>query len=89
MSVADYGSKRYADVSRRLTEREPTLIPHQTAILITTWVRCPFVDVDSIGQQDPDTVDPRNALALARTNWIHQQYNIVSNSNRQNYVLQA
>jgi hypothetical protein len=44
----------------------------QTSIILCAFVFCPVAAIDG------DETDPRGALALARMNWLHRQYKIVS-----------
>ncbi|KAF8756047.1 hypothetical protein RHS01_04842 [Rhizoctonia solani] len=48
----------------------------QTAILIQTWVHVPITGPGSGVEELPKGADPRGAIALARTNWLHSKYTI-------------
>ncbi|KDQ57898.1 hypothetical protein JAAARDRAFT_57715 [Jaapia argillacea MUCL 33604] len=66
LSTWENVSKRYAD----------------TEILISTWVTCPITGSFNFAKEPvsygPEKVDfdPRCAIAIARTNWLHEQYDI-------------
>ncbi|CAE6434645.1 unnamed protein product [Rhizoctonia solani] len=47
-----------------------------TAILIQTWVHVPITGPGSGLEELPKGADPRGAIALARTNWLHSKYTI-------------
>ncbi|KAG8762138.1 hypothetical protein FRC11_010969 [Ceratobasidium sp. 423] len=47
-----------------------------TAILIQTWVHVPITGPGSGLEELPKGVDPRGAIAVARTNWLHSKYAI-------------
>ena len=49
-------------------------INDQTAVLISVWMHCPYIDARGIDVGDLDKVDSRGALAIARTNWLHNKY---------------
>ncbi|CAE6413031.1 unnamed protein product [Rhizoctonia solani] len=48
-----------------------------TAILIQTWVHVPITGPGSGNEEPPRGADPRGAIAVARTNWLHSKYTIV------------
>ncbi|ESK92462.1 hypothetical protein Moror_4499 [Moniliophthora roreri MCA 2997] len=74
LKSADSISKRYAD----------------TGILIATWVRCPINGYDKpepgddvkLGHSKDPKYDPRANLAIARVNWLHSHYNIITLNTR-------
>ncbi|CAE6470007.1 unnamed protein product [Rhizoctonia solani] len=45
-------------------------------ILIQTWVHVPITGPGSGVEELPKGADPRGAIALARTNWLHSKYTI-------------
>ncbi|KDQ50418.1 hypothetical protein JAAARDRAFT_42081 [Jaapia argillacea MUCL 33604] len=53
-----------------------------TAILISTWIICPVAGTFDLEAKPTEPgaktveLDPRCALAVARTNWLHSKYNI-------------
>ncbi|CAE6466359.1 unnamed protein product [Rhizoctonia solani] len=47
-----------------------------TAILIQTWVHVPITGPGSGLEELPKGADPRGAIAVARTNWLHSKYTI-------------
>lgn len=45
-------------------------------------MHCPYIDARKVDVGNLDKVDSRSALAIARTNWLHDRYpQIVSYSN--------
>ena len=49
----------------------------QTEILIQTWSNVPITGPGSGRVEPTEGADPRGAIALARTNWLHSKYQIV------------
>lgn len=37
-------------------------------------MHCPYIDARKVDVGDLDKVDSRSALAIARTNWLHNRY---------------
>ncbi|KAG9077867.1 hypothetical protein FS749_010191, partial [Ceratobasidium sp. UAMH 11750] len=47
-----------------------------TALLIATWINVPITGPGSGREKRAGWEDPRGAIAVARTNWIHAKYRI-------------
>ncbi|KAG8704678.1 hypothetical protein FRC08_002093, partial [Ceratobasidium sp. 394] len=47
-----------------------------TALLIATWINVPITGPGSGREKRAEWEDPRGAIAVARTNWIHAKYRI-------------
>ncbi|KAG8695313.1 hypothetical protein FRC09_009233 [Ceratobasidium sp. 395] len=47
-----------------------------TALLIATWINVPITGPGSGRPRDAGWEDPRGAIAVARTNWLHSKYKI-------------
>lgn len=60
LSKEDNVSRRYID----------------TAVLIQTWACVPITGPGSGLDKLPEGADPRGAIAIARTNWLHSKYKI-------------
>ena len=51
-----------------------------TGVLISSWATCPIIDLTSIPLSDKEReergkeTDPRNAIAIARVNWLHSRW---------------
>ncbi|KAF8524797.1 hypothetical protein BU17DRAFT_84290 [Hysterangium stoloniferum] len=80
-----YGIPTIAGVlnkTEQLTKRETSGKRYMdTSLLINSWVFCPIYGPGS-GAACPANsadIDPRNALAVARTNWLHGRYPSISN----------
>ncbi|KAL5528659.1 hypothetical protein ACEPAF_7795 [Sanghuangporus sanghuang] len=49
-----------------------------TAVLISTWTSCPIVDLTRMNLKK-EGADPRHAIAIARTNWLHSRWPNIKN----------
>ncbi|KAG8726083.1 hypothetical protein FRC10_007475, partial [Ceratobasidium sp. 414] len=47
-----------------------------TALLIATWINVPITGPGSGREKRAEWEDPRGAIAVARTNWLHAKHNI-------------
>ncbi|KAG9123122.1 hypothetical protein FRC07_000202, partial [Ceratobasidium sp. 392] len=47
-----------------------------TALLIATWINVPITGPGSGREKNVEWEDPRGAIAVARTNWLHSKYKI-------------
>ncbi|KAL5478984.1 hypothetical protein ACEPAI_2272 [Sanghuangporus weigelae] len=49
-----------------------------TGILISTWTSCPLIDFTRMNLKEEE-VDSRHAIAIARTNWLHNRWPNIKN----------